>query len=280
MNQQEKIKQLQELDGRISNQEEWTSLAYYLLFLRHMKAYLYAEQYCEGKIVLDYGCGNGYGSFFLSKISHNITAVDINKAVIEMCKQNYQADNLSFQAVEPEKKTFFKDAYFDVVVSFQVIEHIYDVRGYLNEMKRVLKDDGVFIITTPNRKYRLYPFQKPLNPYHVREYGLRQLKKELHAVFKNAEILGVNGTDEINTIEYNRVKKTLIKAFVRPPFKRLIKTNFFKLFTNEDSSSREKKKSPAKIKKEILSRYSVDDYLILEENVNKGLDFLSILRKN
>jgi 2-polyprenyl-3-methyl-5-hydroxy-6-metoxy-1,4-benzoquinol methylase len=265
-----KIKQPQEFEGRISEKKEWTNLAHYLLFLRHKKAYLYASQYCEGKAVLDYGCGNGYGSYLLSQISDNITAVDINKAVIETCKQNYQTDNLSFQVVEPEKKTFFKDASFDVVVSFQVIEHVYDVPGYLNELKRLLKDGGVLIITTPNRKYRLYPFQKPLNPYHVREYGLRQLKKELHSVFKNVKILGINGTGEINTIEYNRVKKSLLKPFLRYPVKQLIRDNFL----------REKKKSAPKTKKEILSRYCVDDYLILEENVNKGLDFLSILRKH
>jgi 2-polyprenyl-3-methyl-5-hydroxy-6-metoxy-1,4-benzoquinol methylase len=48
-----------------------------------------------------------------------------------------------------------------------VMEHVHDVPGYLNELKRALKDDGVLIITTPNRKYRLYPFQRPINPYHL-----------------------------------------------------------------------------------------------------------------
>jgi SAM-dependent methyltransferase len=279
MNQQQKIKQLQELEGRISEKEEWTNLAYYLLFLRHKKAYLYAGQYCEGKAVLDYGCGNGYGSSLLSKISYSIAAVDINKAVIEKCKQNYQADNLSFQVVEPEKKTFFKDASFDVVVSSQVMEHVHDVPGYLNELKRVLKDDGVLIITTPNRKYRLYPFQRPLNPYHVREYGLKQLRKELHPVFENLTIFGINGNEEVNRIEYKRVKKSLIKPFVPYPLRRWIKSNFLKLFTKENSSSK-KKKSCANIKKEILNKYSIDDFFIIEEDVDESLDFLSILRKS
>jgi SAM-dependent methyltransferase len=279
MNQQEKITQLQELAGRISEKEEWTDLAYYLLFLRHKKAYLYAGQYCEGKTVLDYGCGNGYGSFLLSQISHNITAVDINKEVIEKCKQNYQADNLWFQVVELEKKTPFKDASFDVVLSFQVMEHVHDVPGYLKELKRVLKDDGVLIITTPNRKYRLYPFQRPFNPCHVREYGVRQLKKELHPLFANVIIFGINGSEEVNSFEYKRVKKSLVKAFVPYPLRRWLKSNFLKLFTKENSASKEKKPR-ANIKKEILNKYSVDDFFIMEKNVKNSLDFLSVLRKN
>jgi len=263
------IAQLYELRGRVSPGEQWTDLAGYLLYLRHRKAYLYAGGYCKDKTVFEYGCGNGYGSFFLSGISHHVTAVDINKAVIHGCKKKYQRNNLVFKIAEPEKKTDFDDGTFDVVVSFQVIEHIYDVPGYLNELKRVLKENGVLIITTPNRKYRLYPFQKPLNPYHVREYGLKQLKNQLYAVFENVTILGIDGTPGVNAVEYKRVNKSLLKAVVPKSVKRLLKPGPRKSVSRENSF----------LKEEVLDKYSTDDYFIEENNVRNCLDFLAVLRK-
>jgi 2-polyprenyl-3-methyl-5-hydroxy-6-metoxy-1,4-benzoquinol methylase len=263
------IAQLHELEGRVSPEEQWNGLSAYFLYLRHQKAYLYAGEYCKDKTVFEYGCGNGYGSFYLSGMSQNVVAVDINKTVIHECKKQYQNNNLFFQLVEPEKNTGFDESSFDVVVSFQVIEHIYDVPGYLNELKRVMKENGVLIITTPNRKYRLYPFQKPVNPYHVREYGLKQLKSQLQTAFESVTVLGIDGTPEINAVEYKRVNKSLLKAFVPKAVKRLLKSGPGKSVSHGNSV----------LNKEVLGKYSIDDYSIIENNVKNCLDFLAVLRK-
>ena len=276
---EQKNPHLNDVGGRISAEIAWESLSRYLLFLRHKKAYLYARPFCKGKRILDYGCGNGYGSFLLAGTSLHVTAVDINPEIIRACQQKYQRPNLSFQLVEPGKTTNFPGSSFDVVVSFQVIEHVHDVTGYLNQLKQVLKDDGVLMITTPNRKHRLYPLQKPSNPYHLREYGLRQLREQLNSLFKHVTILGVSGSDEINAIEYKRVKKTLLKNFVPGSVKSWLKSSLFK-FPGRKNSSPGETKSLVPLEEKILNKYSVDDYVILEEGVGKGLDFLSILRKN
>lgn len=80
-----------------------------------------------------------------------------------------------------------KNGSIDVALSFQVIEHIgpKKVRDYLSETKRVLKDGGVFVVSTPNKKLRLLPFQKPWNPEHRKEHSYKEFKKVLMNVFEN-----------------------------------------------------------------------------------------------
>jgi len=270
---------LRESNERISVSNEWKSLSEYLIFLRHKKAYLYASSFCNNKKkVLDYGCGNGYGSFLLAEHSLQVKAVDIYQEVISACQKKYKRSNLSFQIVKPGRIQF-KDNFFDIVVSLQVIEHVHDVSAYLSELKRVLKKDGLLIITTPNRKYRLYPFQRPKNPYHLREYSLRQLKKQLCRYFKHVKILGICGDEEIYNIECKRVKKSVIYFFLPPILKSKLKLILYKLLGKE-SSIFPYKKSVIPIEKEVLDRYSLEDFTVLDENVEKSLDFLAIMKKN
>jgi len=84
----------------------------------------------------------------------------------------------------------FRDSCFDLVTSLQVIEHIEgkDVNRLLREVSRVLKDDGVFIVTTPNRRLRLLPFQKPWNPEHKKEYDYKEFEIILKKFFSNVQI--------------------------------------------------------------------------------------------
>ncbi len=269
------------MDGRISEEKKLTSIAQYLLFLRHQKAYIFAgtKEFCLDKTVLEYGCGNGYGSALLAKIAKKVTAVDINQRVIDHCKQKYQTDNLSFDVITPETKTHFADQSFDLIVSFQVIEHVHNVKGYLNELKRVLKDDGVLIITTPNRGYRLYPFQKPVNPYHIREYNQNSLSKQLRAVFDQITILGISGTEEINQIERKRVNKSLLNALLRYPLKRLLATLTPRLIKKRNMAPKKEKILPTE-EAERFNHYSEENYKIIAENLTTSLDFLALLRKN
>ena len=59
----------------------------YIIYLTHMATYEFAEKYCKNKIVLDFGCGTGYGSYFISKIAKKVIAVDISKEAIDSCKK-------------------------------------------------------------------------------------------------------------------------------------------------------------------------------------------------
>jgi len=239
---------------------------------------LFAREYCKDKTVLDFGCGSGYGVYLLSLVSKEAFGVDTDKNVISECVKNYKQNNLSFLIIESKKKTKFEDRFFDLITSFQVIEHIQDVARYLIELKRILKEDGVIFITTPNRKYRLLPFQKPSNPEHIREYNLKALKRELDLIFKNVQILGIRGIKEINDIEKRRVRQTALKAFILKPIKRMMRYDGFQ-FLKKKFFRQKEKKFKSIIKAQILQKYSIDDFFVDKENLNDCLDFIAICQK-
>ena len=236
------------------------------------------------KYVLDYGCGRGYGAALVSNYADTIIGVDINKEVINYCNKTHSALNLSFEKIDPNYLLPFEDKFFDVIVSFQVIEHIPEVQRYLFELKRVLKDGGVLFITTPNRKHRLLPLQKPWNPEHIREYSLRLLYEELIPVFKKVKVLGVYGTEEINSIEYNRVKQTLLGAYAYKPAKKLLKAVLpsrvieFLGSLKRNIFSQVKSVSGSVLELDLPSQYSLEGFTV-GNNVDICLDFFASCHK-
>ena len=157
-------------------------------WLKHLYAYRYAECFAEGKSVLDVGCGTGYGIHELLTKASDTIGIDIWKEGIYYCHQEYGKKNVFLMASGLNLP--FRDNSFDLAVSFQVIEHIDPdiVINYLIEIKRSLKNNGIFIVSTPNRRLRLLPFQKPWNPDHKKEYDAKNLGQVLKKSFENVEI--------------------------------------------------------------------------------------------
>jgi SAM-dependent methyltransferase len=91
----------------------------------------------------------------------------------------------------------FADGSFDVVLSFQVIEHVPDPGRYLAEARRVLTDDGVMIVATPDRRTRLLPGQRPWNRYHLAEYAPHELSAMLCRQFGQVELNGMSADEAI-----------------------------------------------------------------------------------
>lgn len=81
------------------------------------------------------------------------------------------------------------------------------VLTYLTEIKRVLESGGgIFLCSTPNKKLRLLPFQKPWNPEHRKEYSSKEFKKLLSKVFENVKVYGLSASEVVLSVERARVK--------------------------------------------------------------------------
>jgi SAM-dependent methyltransferase len=182
------------------------SLEEHCLHLIHLKAYEQIGEVARGKVVLDVGCNNGYGTKEISRHAAATVGVDVSAQAIEEARRRYAADGIDFRVFDGAKLPF-EDEHFDLVASFQVIEHIAEVDPYLSEIHRVLKPGGVAVFTTPNATIRLDPGAKPWNRFHVREYASDELLKTLQGRFPQVVIRGLLANEDLYAVEYNRCQR-------------------------------------------------------------------------
>jgi 2-polyprenyl-3-methyl-5-hydroxy-6-metoxy-1,4-benzoquinol methylase len=159
------------------------------LWSEHFARYAFARRYAQGKRVLDAGCGTGYGSAELAQCATHVTGLDVAAEAIEYATANYPLAGLRFLESSCTAIAFPPES-FDLVVGFEVIEHLTDYRAFLDESARVLTRDGLFIVSSPNKSYyeRTRAEVGP-NPYHTHEFEAAEFVKELERVFPNVRLL-------------------------------------------------------------------------------------------
>ncbi|MBN8802083.1 MAG: class I SAM-dependent methyltransferase [Stenotrophomonas acidaminiphila] len=185
------------------------SLGTYTIYAMHAASYAFAEALCKGKKVLDFGCGSGYGTLRISGLAQEAYGVDVAADAVLYAKARYQNENLHFLQIDPQSPLPFAAGSFDVVLSFQVIEHVNDDDAYLREAHRLLKPGGTLVLITPDRRNRLLPWQKPWNRWHLREYGMAQLARKVsrHFQLKSELRMGAPWAIAATEIErYTRIK--------------------------------------------------------------------------
>lgn len=114
---------------------------------RHTERYKWASEKLRGLTVLDYGCGTGYGSAILAKTAKAVLGIDISQEAISYAKMHYKG--LQFHVMDA-MKTPIKNASFDAVVCFEMIEHVQNAEKALLEIWRILAPGGILIISCPN----------------------------------------------------------------------------------------------------------------------------------
>jgi ubiquinone/menaquinone biosynthesis C-methylase UbiE len=159
------------------------------LWSEHVARYAFASRFAEGKRVLDAGCGAGYGAAELAQSALQVTGLDIASDAVEYARETYPIPNLLF-LVSSCTATPFPPNSFELVVAFEVIEHLEDYRAFLNECARVVTPQGLFIVSSPNKSYYAESRAKTgPNPFHEHEFEAEEVVSELGRVFSNVRLL-------------------------------------------------------------------------------------------
>lgn len=152
----------------------------------HLKRYEFARPYAEGKDVLDAGCGVGYGTAYLAERARRAVGVDLSGEAIDYARRRYGAHNVRYE-IGDLLELPFADGSFDVVCSFETIEHLDEPERFVAEARRVLRSNGVLIASTPQV---LRTDERPDNPFHEREYAAGDFEQLFRRSFGRVELLG------------------------------------------------------------------------------------------
>ena len=156
--------------------------------IERLHRYTIARDLAYGKDVLDIACGEGYGSELLATVARRVTGVDISEEAIAHASRKYSRPNTAF-AVGSCARIPLPDGSIDLVVSFETIERHDQHLEMMQEIRRVLRSDGVLIISSPDKhEYSDTPGYK--NEYHVKELYLSEFKDLLATAFKHVRIFG------------------------------------------------------------------------------------------
>lgn len=160
------------------------------IHLEHLHRYYVAADLCKGKKVLDCASGSGYGSAMLASKAESVVGIDISEEAVAYSRERFIRSNLSY-IIGSATDLPFDDASFDVIVSFETLEHIneQDQIRFLAEVKRVLKPKGLLIISTVDKLW--YTDSKGAkNPYHLYERTKSDFCKFINGAFSNVSLLG------------------------------------------------------------------------------------------
>ncbi len=162
-------------------------------FRRHEVVYqwLVDQGFARGTLI-EAGCGEGYGADALRAAGAQVLAVDYDESVVTHVRRRYpRVQTMRANLVDLP----LRSGTADVVVSLQVIEHLWDLPGFWREIQRVLSPSGRVVISTPNRvtfSPGVARGEKPTNPFHVEEYDAAQLVDLLTAAgFREVRVLGL-----------------------------------------------------------------------------------------
>lgn len=163
---------------------EWTELS-----APHLARYLFAAEYARGRQTLDAGAGSGYGAILLAQAgAANVLAIDIDASVVEQAQQSYQIPGLTFGVDDCETLTQSPGP-FDLICSFENIEHLRHPQAFLAAAAHRLRPDGTLLISTPDSAASPPCVNgRPRNPYHYQEWDQAGFQELLSPFFADVEL--------------------------------------------------------------------------------------------
>jgi GT2 family glycosyltransferase/SAM-dependent methyltransferase/glycosyltransferase involved in cell wall biosynthesis len=155
----------------------------------HFHRYLWAARLVAGRRVLDLGSGEGFGAAILAQSASHVLGVDVDDLTVEHSRLNYARPNLRFAPGTALDLTAYEDGSFGAVVAFEIIEHVKEQELVLAEIARVLGEDGILIMSTPDRRAYAESKTEP-NPFHERELALEEFLELLAEHFTHIDSWG------------------------------------------------------------------------------------------
>ena len=169
------------------------------LLNEHVARYRFAARFAgvfkDAARVLDAGCGSGYGAAELANAA--VVGIDISGEAVAHARRAFSRPGVHFLQSDCESLPFAA-ASFDLVVAFEVIEHLAGWQQMLTEARRVLRPSGVLLVSTPNKAwYNESRAAAGPNPYHVREFEYREFEAALAAAFPHVHLWTQNHSEAI-----------------------------------------------------------------------------------
>ena len=156
------------------------------LLNEHLCRYRFAQLLVKDKVVLDIGSGVGYGAKILAEKASAVVAVDLSEEAVRYANEEYAGDNIEMVVGDGHGLPLASDS-VDVVVSFELIEHLQGQQAHLHEVNRVLKPNGLTVISTPNRIFYSQESNQA-NPFHTHEFDFQEFLTFLKSVFSSVQI--------------------------------------------------------------------------------------------
>lgn len=178
-------------DALVFTGERFTPECNREIWFEHWHRYVFARCFVSGKAVLDVACGEGYGSALLATKANHVLGVDIDADAVAHATQRYGKHNeqLTYQVGDAIKLDGLADHSVDVITSFETLEHLAEHDALMGAFKRVLKPNGLLLISTPDKAQ--YSDAKGFdNEYHVRELYVPQFESLIHRYFSHQRLWG------------------------------------------------------------------------------------------
>lgn len=236
---------------------------------RHLVAYRYAAALCAGKRVLDAGCGEGFCTQELAKTAASVVGVDYHEEAVATARRKWQTPNLSFRVLDLMREAAGAGD-FDLVLNFQVLEHVEDDLTFLRNLRAALAPGGILVLTTPNAKMSFSE-----NPCHLREYSADELRARLERVFSSVELKGVFGNPRV--VEFDEQRRKAVERILRlDPLglrrllpEPLLHTAFARLGQLVRRKARKASGTQA---------IGAEDFVIRDDDLDRALDLVALCR--
>jgi 2-polyprenyl-3-methyl-5-hydroxy-6-metoxy-1,4-benzoquinol methylase len=152
-------------------------------FKNHLKVYEFVTQFVRDKVILEIGCGTGYGTNFLADCAERIIAIDYSRQAIAYARRFYGHRKITYRLMNAERLDF-PAAQFDFAFSSEVFEHLHNFEAHLEQVAAILKPGGLSFIATPNPEVT-----EQMSRFHVKEFRFEELRDLLRGHFSQVAIV-------------------------------------------------------------------------------------------